>query len=108
MPRARPVATVTRLLKTPGKPFAVLHICLLLRYIAAMSDKPPPDRTLYVSPTQPGLPVEVGWVSRFVLNTATEPHSIVVVLSGGAPEGYAAELSDKLRLAFLGTLVEVL
>lgn len=105
MPRARPVSR-------PARSFDVLHFSLPCdRLGAAMSDKPPPDRTLYVSPTQPGIPVEVGWISRFVFDVSGSQHSIVVVLGGGAegyPVGYPAELSARLRETFPGIPVEVL
>ena len=73
-----------------------------------MSDKPPPDKRLYLSPVYPGVPVEVDWISKQVYDTGTSTHSMIVVLTADAPEGYAVELAGKLREAFPGVYVTVI
>jgi hypothetical protein len=69
-----------------------------------MSDKPPPDRTLFVSATQPGTPVEIAHAVYAMFDEA----SVSVRLSEAASPGYAAELAEKLRAGFPGKTVTVI
>lgn len=69
-----------------------------------MSDKPPPDFQMFVSPTQPGNPAEIA----HALYAMFDELSVSVRLSTNAPPGYAATLLEKLRDAFPGKAIVII